>query len=137
MSMAAVAQRPNSAHVAELITSTLALARFPDHPVPDGDLDLMRTFAIVKVPSGADFSYDGADADFRLRKDLDRLNFSELEPGATPASSPARPHSTVTAGQIFARAADCTPTGCSKYTTVRPNSRARWRCASSKLLTQA
>ena len=45
-------------------------------------LDLMRTSAIVKVPSGADFSYDGADADFRLRKDLDRLNFSELEPGA-------------------------------------------------------
>jgi antibiotic biosynthesis monooxygenase (ABM) superfamily enzyme len=68
-------------HVAELITSTLALARFPDHPVPDGDLDLMRIFAIVKVPPGADFSYDGADADFRLRSDLDRLNFSELDPG--------------------------------------------------------
>jgi hypothetical protein len=43
------------AHVAELITSTLALARFPDHPVPDGDLDLMRTFAIVKVPSARTF----------------------------------------------------------------------------------
>ena len=69
------------AHVAELIASALALARFPDHPVPDGDLDLMRTFAIVKVPPGADFSYDGADADFRLRSDLDRLNFCELDPG--------------------------------------------------------
>jgi hypothetical protein len=63
------------AHVAELIGSALALARFPDHPVPDGDLDLMRTFAIVKVPPGADFSYDGTEADFRLRGDLDRLNF--------------------------------------------------------------
>jgi hypothetical protein len=60
----------------------LALARFPDRPVPDGDLALMRTFAIVKVPPGANFSYDGTDADFRLRSDLDRLNFSELEPGA-------------------------------------------------------
>jgi len=69
------------AHVAELIGSALALARFPDHPVPDGDLDLMRTFAIVKVPPGADFSYDGTEADFRLRGDLDRLNFSELDPG--------------------------------------------------------
>jgi succinylglutamate desuccinylase len=73
---------PGVVHVAELITSTLALARFPDRPVPDGDLDLMRTFAIVKVPPGANFSYDGTDADFRLRSDLDRLNFSELEPGA-------------------------------------------------------
>jgi hypothetical protein len=69
------------AHAAELIASTLALQGFPDHPVPDGDLDVMRTFAIVKVPPDAGFSYDGTDADFRLRHDLDRLNFSELDPG--------------------------------------------------------
>jgi len=69
------------AHAAELIASTLALQRFPDHPVPDGDLDLMRTFAIVKIPAGTGFSYDGTDADFRLRNDLDRLNFSELDAG--------------------------------------------------------
>jgi hypothetical protein len=69
------------AHVAELICSTLALARFPEHPVADGDLNLTRTFAIVKVPPGADFSYDGTEADFRLRGDLDRLNFSDLDPG--------------------------------------------------------
>lgn len=68
-------------HVAELIGSTLALAHFPDRPVADGDLDLMRTFAIVKVPPGADFSCDGTEADFRLRGDLDRLNFSELDAG--------------------------------------------------------
>ena len=69
------------AHAAELIASTLALRCFPDHPVPDGDLDLMRTFAIVRIPPGATFSSDGTDADFRLRNDLDRLNFSELDPG--------------------------------------------------------
>ncbi len=69
------------AHAAELITSALALRHFPDHPVPDSDLDLMRTFAIVKVPPDASFSYDGSDADFRFRADLDRLNFSELDPG--------------------------------------------------------
>jgi uncharacterized protein len=33
------------------------------------------------VPADASFSYDGSDADFRLRADLDRLNFSELDPG--------------------------------------------------------
>jgi hypothetical protein len=37
---------------------------------------LLRTFAIVKIPPGATFSYDGSDADIRLRRDLDHLNFS-------------------------------------------------------------
>jgi len=53
----------------------------PDRPPPYGDLDLMRTVAIVKVPAGATFSYDGADADFRFRPDLDHLNFAGLDPG--------------------------------------------------------
>jgi len=69
------------AHAADLIEAALALQHFPDHPVPDHDLDLMRTFAIIKVPPDASLSFDGADADFRFRADLDRLNFSELTPG--------------------------------------------------------
>jgi uncharacterized protein len=72
---------PSVKHAAEYVHATLTMQRFPDHPVPDGDLDLMRTFAIIKVPPDATFSYDGGDADFRLRSDLDRLNFSELDPG--------------------------------------------------------
>lgn len=68
-------------HAAEFIHAALALQHFPDHRLPDSDLDLLRTFAIVKVPADASFSYDGTDADFRLRADLDMLNFSELEPG--------------------------------------------------------
>jgi uncharacterized protein len=68
-------------HAAEFVASVLAMQRFPDHPVPDGDLDLMRTFAMIKVPPDASFSYDGTDADLRLRGDLDQLNFSELDPG--------------------------------------------------------
>ena len=68
-------------HAAELIHSALALPHFPSHPIPDSDIDLMRTFAIVKVPPDASFSYDGTDADFRLRGDLDALNFSELDRG--------------------------------------------------------
>jgi Succinylglutamate desuccinylase / Aspartoacylase family len=69
------------AHAAELIEAALALQHFPEHPVPEHDIDLMRTFAIIKVPADASFSYDGADADFRFRSDLDHLNFSELDPG--------------------------------------------------------
>lgn len=68
-------------HAAEFIRAALALQHFPAHPVADSDLDLMRTFAIIKVPPDASFSYDGGDADFRFRADLDRLNFSELDPG--------------------------------------------------------
>ena len=77
-----IGEATSVAHAAGLIEAALALRRFPDHPVPDGDLDLMRTFAIIKVPPDASFSFDGSDADFRFRADLDRLNFSVLEPGA-------------------------------------------------------
>ena len=69
------------ARAAELIGSALTMERLPDHPVPDGDIDLMQTFAIIKIPSDASFSYNGSDADFRLRPDLDHLNFCELDRG--------------------------------------------------------
>jgi Succinylglutamate desuccinylase / Aspartoacylase family len=68
---------------ADFVWSALSLSQFPSHPVPEGDLDLLRTFAIVKIPPDATFSYDDSDADFRLRGDLDHLNFSELESGAS------------------------------------------------------
>ena len=69
------------ARAAELIGSALTMERLPDRPVSDGDLDLMRTFAIIKIPPDTTFSFDGSEADFRLRCDLDRLNFSELDRG--------------------------------------------------------
>lgn len=69
------------AHAAEYLEAALSLDHFPEHPLPEGDIDLMQTHAIVKVPVGASVSFDGADAEFCFRPDLDRLNFSELEPG--------------------------------------------------------
>jgi hypothetical protein len=57
------------------------MRHFPDHPVRDGDLDLLQTVATIRIPSDASFSYDGSDADFRFRDDLDRLNFADLDPG--------------------------------------------------------
>jgi hypothetical protein len=70
-------------HAAEFISALLGLSRFPEHALPDDDLDLMRTFAILKVPPGRTMSFDGSAADFRFRADLDQLNFSELEPGTS------------------------------------------------------
>jgi predicted deacylase len=69
------------AHVAEFVGAALAMHGFPEHRLPDGDVDLMRTFAVIRVPADASVSFDESDADFRLRADLDRLNFSELDPG--------------------------------------------------------
>jgi succinylglutamate desuccinylase len=70
-------------HAAEFVWSALAMAQFPQHPVPDSDIDLLRTFASVGIPPDASFCYDSSDADFRLRGDLDHLNFSELDPGTS------------------------------------------------------
>jgi len=70
-------------HAAEFVASALAVSRLPDHPLPSSDIDLLRTSAIVKVPGKATMSFDGSDADFVFRADLDRLNFSEIEEGTS------------------------------------------------------
>ena len=76
-----VGEATGVAHATELIASAMAMQHFPQDRVPEGDLDLMQTFAIIKIPPDASFSFDGSDADFRLRADLDCLNFSELDSG--------------------------------------------------------
>ncbi len=68
-------------HAVELIEAALSIAQLPDHPPAPRDVDLLRTFAIVKAPAGASFSFDGSPADFRFRPDIDRLNFSDLSAG--------------------------------------------------------
>lgn len=68
-------------HAAEFLDAALSLTHFPDHPVPDGDIDLLQTSVILRVPPDASFTYDDSDADFRFVPNLDRLNFSELAPG--------------------------------------------------------
>jgi hypothetical protein len=60
-------------HAAEFVASALAVSDLPDHPLASSDIDLLRTSAIVKVPSEATMSFDGSNADFRFRADLDRL----------------------------------------------------------------
>jgi succinylglutamate desuccinylase len=72
-----------AAHAAELVDACLSLAQFPSHAPAPHDVDLLRTYAIVKTPPEASFSFDGSPADFRFRSDLDQLNFSELAAGAS------------------------------------------------------
>lgn len=70
-----------AAHTAELVEAALATTRLSCHPPSPHDVDLLRTFAIVRTPEHASFSFDGSDADFRFRAGLDHLNFSELSAG--------------------------------------------------------
>jgi succinylglutamate desuccinylase len=70
-------------HAIELVEAALAIAQLPDHAPAPHDVDLLRTYAIVKPPACASFSFDGAEADFMFRADIDHLNFSELAPGAS------------------------------------------------------
>lgn len=68
-------------HAADFVSAALALSHFPEHPVPEGDIDLLQTFAILKVPPAATFSFNAGMADFRFREDIDHLNFAELDAG--------------------------------------------------------
>lgn len=68
-------------HAAQFVDAALNLSEFPEHPVPDHDIDLLQTAVILRVPPDASFTYNSDDADFRFIAELDHLNFAELEPG--------------------------------------------------------
>jgi hypothetical protein len=70
-----------TAHAIELIEACLAITQLPSHQLSPNDVDLFRTYAIVKVPIHLTFSFDESAADFCFRSDIDRLNFSELFAG--------------------------------------------------------
>jgi hypothetical protein len=70
-------------HAAQLLEAALSITQLPEHAPPAHDVALLRTFAIVKTPPGASFSFNGDAADFQFREDLDHLNFGELEAGAS------------------------------------------------------
>ena len=44
-------------------------------------VQVLRTTAIARIPAGMTFSFDGTEADFRFRSDIECLNFKELGPG--------------------------------------------------------
>lgn len=71
------------AHAMEFIDACLHLSHFPQHAVTPHDIELLRTFAIVKVPPRVSFSFDGSPADIRFRPDIDHLNFSPVPAGTS------------------------------------------------------
>jgi len=66
-------------HAREFLHAALNLVALPEHPLPQSDIDLFHTVAIVKVPEVLEISFDGqSNADISFPDDVDRLNFSEL-----------------------------------------------------------
>lgn len=52
-------------------------------------LDVMRAFAVLKVPEALSLSSDGGEADVRLCPEIETLNFRDVEPGRVLATASA------------------------------------------------
>lgn len=75
-------------HATEFIDACLHLARIPETPVADHDVDLFHTVAQVKVPLDLDFSFGSKAADLNFVKNIERLNFQEIPQGTAIAHCP-------------------------------------------------
>lgn len=76
-----VGQEYGTHHAEDYLEACLHLAELPDHPVPEHDIDLFHTVAVVKVPSEVSFGFGEHGYDIDFLADLERLNFRELPPG--------------------------------------------------------
>jgi len=68
-------------HARQFVTACLNLSEVRSLAVPDHDLDLYHTVAVVKVRDGVDFSFGGPAGRLSFRPDLDRLNFQLIAKG--------------------------------------------------------
>jgi succinylglutamate desuccinylase len=68
-------------HALEFLNSCLHLTEISDHPVAPQDIDIFHTVAQVKIRKDISFSFDDANVDFILDKDLERMNFTEIPSG--------------------------------------------------------
>ncbi len=68
-------------HATEFVDACLHLHHIPKHAVSPHDVTLLKTVAVAKMRQGVSFGFGDASADVRFRADLDKLNFSQLEPG--------------------------------------------------------
>lgn len=68
-------------HAIEFLDACLHLHHIPKHAVSSHDVTLLKTVAVAKMRQGVSFGFGDVDADVRFRADLDKLNFSQLEPG--------------------------------------------------------
>jgi hypothetical protein len=75
------------AHAVEFIQACLHLSDFPEHPLPEQDMDLYHLVAIIKIPSEYSFSFDGVNlgdgTDIVFDNNLTSMNFSEIASGVS------------------------------------------------------
>lgn len=76
-----------------LVKSVMHLDAIPEAPVPEADIDLYHTVAVVKVPPKVSISFSGESADIRFIRGIEQLNFEEIPAGTKLAelNSPALP----------------------------------------------
>jgi Succinylglutamate desuccinylase / Aspartoacylase family len=74
-------ERGGAEHAADLIDAVLRLDHFPQQPVPPHDLDLYHTVGIVKVPEAVSFGFARGQVDVAFDRELDHMNFRELDRG--------------------------------------------------------
>lgn len=68
-------------HAFEYLNSCLHISKLADHPVPLQDIDVYHTVAQVKINDGISFSFNQPHSDLILKKDLERMNFTEVPAG--------------------------------------------------------
>ena len=79
-------QRHGVEHAAEFLDTVMHMSELPDRPVPEHDIDLFHTVAIVKVPDEVGFSFDPDSSEpVCFIDDLDHMNFRELSAGTSLA----------------------------------------------------
>jgi len=73
------------AHALEYVDACLHLSHFPEHPLPEHDMDLYHLVSIIKIPSTYSFSFNSAGmddgTDIVFDKNLTSMNFSEIASG--------------------------------------------------------
>ena len=76
-----VGQTNTVEHAFEFVNAALHLSDIPSHPVAKQDIDLFHTIAIVKVPEQASFSFNGDSCEICFDKNIDHMNFKEVNTG--------------------------------------------------------
>ena len=76
--------RPGNAlaieHAIELLDALLHMDHFPNRPVAEHDLQLMRTLVTLNIPDQVSIDFDlASQADLRFQKNFDHMNFTEIK----------------------------------------------------------
>ncbi len=70
-------------HAREFLEACLRLSEIPNHAPALHDIDLFEIRAMIRIPDTVRFGFDEERNDLVLRKDIDQLNFFELDRGTS------------------------------------------------------